>query len=242
LQQAERIAQIGQPLGDNAPLLIGQRVLIEDSMERGVIVKGANGFFTVSYGSHGAEVKKRGYELFFADDEERIRTGTPCEPRPPARAPARLHPKRPTGRDVADTLWGLKKRGVEWGPMAQVEVWKRAKKMSVDENWDAASKIVVDSWGGSWDSETGNEVDARRVAALAAQAAAQAAAAAAAAQAAAPGIVGLCFGGDVPVAPGPPQRCEVRFSSVSGAFGAHCFWCSEPSCLHAWVRWASHTS
>ena len=104
LQQAERIAQVGQPLGDNAALLVGKRVLIEDNMERGVIVKGANGFFTVSYGTHGAEVKKRGYELFLADEEDRIVNGTPSEPRAAARATARPAPKKPTGVDFADKL------------------------------------------------------------------------------------------------------------------------------------------
>ena len=180
LRSAERVAQPGDPLISDTDELIGQHVLIEDSMERGVIVSAApNGVFTVSFGNE-EKVEKRGYELYLADSDEQILKGTPSGSRPRRRAPPQLQPKKPTGPDMADRLWGQKKRGAKWDVLAMSERKRSHALENSQTQGSSSSKIVIDSWGGHWDSQTGMEVDPRRQAALDMKIAAAATAAAAA--------------------------------------------------------------
>ena len=184
LRTAERVAQQGDPLISDPGELVGQHVLIEDSMERGVIASAApNGVFTVSFGN-GQTADRRGYELYLADSDETILKGTPSSTRPRRRAPPRLQAKKPSGQDMADRLWGQKKRGAEWDMQAVSERKRSNTAEDSKTQSSSSSKIVIDSWGGQWDTQTGMEVDPRRQAAQDMKLAAAAAAAAAAARAA----------------------------------------------------------
>jgi hypothetical protein len=180
LRSAERVAQQGDALISDPGELVGQHVLIEDSMERGVIASAAvNGVFTVSF-RNGQTVDRRGYELYLADSDDQILKGTPSSSRPRRRAPPRLQAKKPSGPDMADRLWGQKKRGAEWDMLAVSERKRSNAAENSKTQSSTSSKIVIDSWGGQWDTKTGLEIDPRRQAARDNKLAAAAAAAAAA--------------------------------------------------------------
>ena len=55
--------------------------------------------------------------------------------------------------DLADKLWKMKEKGVQWDNTKQLQSRKH-NRFQIDGK-DEASKIVVDSWGKTWDSETG---------------------------------------------------------------------------------------
>ncbi len=158
LEESEKVAIRGVPYppGITADSWVGQRVLVEDLGERGLITKAAHGFFIVQIdsrekdGEQREEIKKRGYELFIADDEDRLRLGQVSDDADePRRAAPRPQPRKPTGVDIADRIWSQKETGVEWVRRTL------ARARSEEDDETAVSKIVIDSWGTQWHSETG---------------------------------------------------------------------------------------
>lgn len=151
LHGGERIAVRGVQLADDSRLMYGRRVFIANTEERGTVENASHGFFNVLVdGKEGGEtIKRRGYELLVADAEDRIRLGklgeSDVEQR---RATPRLAPRQPTGVDIADRLWSQKRLGVAW-------VCGAGQEHQQLEPCQETSSIVVDSWGGQWDSATG---------------------------------------------------------------------------------------
>jgi hypothetical protein len=172
LAQGERLlTNQGDPLGGDEAELVGQHVLVEDKMERGVIVKADNGLFTVRLAKavvaaggqpqqppppqppqqpqHREEdeeevVVRGGYELYLADSEEHIRTALPSGPSLRPRAPPRPQPKKPrAGTDVADILWGQKKRGAPEWDMSKAYARKRSLLAEDRETLGSSASLIV---------------------------------------------------------------------------------------------------
>lgn len=160
LGKSERVAIRGvpQPPGATGMAWAGRRVLIEEIGERGTITSASHGFFIVHVDSRNNEktkqtIRKRGFELLIADDEDRIRLGKVSgDVEEPRCAAPRPQPRKPTGVDIADRLWAQKEGGVEWVRRRRAR-WRNTEAENGAET--LASKIVIDSWGAQWNSETG---------------------------------------------------------------------------------------
>ena len=161
LENAEKVAIRGVPLppGATGNYWAGQRVLVEELGERGTITKASHGFFIVQMdsreksGEKREAIKKRGYELLIADDEDRIRLGQVSDDADEVRrAPPRPQPRKPAGVDIADRLWSQKENGIEWKRRARPRPRWESPETACEI---AVSKIVIDSWGTQWHSETG---------------------------------------------------------------------------------------
>jgi hypothetical protein len=209
IENAERVAIRGVPLppGTHGLTWAGKRVLIEDMEQRGTITHASHGFFIVTVDKENAKpgqkkrssgggggdsssssptetIKKRGYELILADDEDRLGLGQVSGAKEQRRATPRPEPRKPTGVDIADRLWTQKELGIPWSPgklsprggeaagaaaaaaaaaagAAAAAAGERGgggasvQRRSSSAAAEPASKLIVDSWGGCWNSETG---------------------------------------------------------------------------------------